>query len=515
MFNQRDKEIRRQAMGIAAELSQEESAIIVFLCTDFVKGYSVIGEVKELFEILSKQNLLKLDLLTELLFRIRRLDILRKMKVDTISLENNLRAGKGYVTSYRQLLVDISENLSQEDLRSVLFLLSCQIPKGRLETVKTFLDLVVELEKCGKIDENNLAVVEDCLTSIRRIDLMKKISKYKQMGECVHSARRSDAYQNVIPVSIPRQECGFGPEHIEQNWVISSVQPVITNQLLRQHVHSNCPGVSVAVSEEHRETTLSSPMPESAQATAPGTSCAVQQNILGTYKMQSNSTGLCLIIDCIGTDADLLKKTFEALHFHVLLHLYVELNEMEKILKETSERDDLATFDCFVCCIVSRGTRDCILAVDGTSPGLYFEQIQRYFKGQQCRPLLGKPRLFFVQDFLMATADSELEIAGAQSNGDPIQVDGNDWEEIVPQEADILWCCCQVSQSLLHQAPQQPSSFMCTLSKYLRKYQHKSDLISILTEVNRKTMFRNEQLSQLQPTPLILRHTLRKKLIFP
>ncbi|XP_072902757.1 CASP8 and FADD-like apoptosis regulator a isoform X2 [Hemitrygon akajei] len=539
MFAQGDKEIRKEAMAIAAELSQEESAIIVFLCTDFVKGYPVTGEVKELFEILSKRNLLRLDLLSELLYQIRRLDILKKMKVDLMRLENNLRAGEGYVSSYRrsrspfmvtaggkfssgvfvnffirsfssffvlqnrQLLVNISEDLSQEDLRSVLFLLSCQIPKGRLETVKTFLDLVVELEKCGKIDENNLAVVEECLTNIRRIDLKRKISKHKQMRECI---RRSDAYQNVIPVSVPQQECG----HVEQPW-LSTVQPVITTRLLRQCAPSNCPRLP----GEPNVTELSSPVPESAQATVPRTSYVVQQNRLEAYKMQSNPFGLCLIIDCIGTDADLLKETFEALHFNVLLHLYVELNEMEKILKETSEQNDLAALDCFVCCIISRGTQDCILAVDGNEPGLPFKQIQHYFKGQQCRSLVGKPRLFFVQDFLRAAANGELELPSAQSNGDLIQVDGNHCEELVPQEADVLWCCCQVSQSLLHQAPQQPSSFMRTLSEYLRKYQHKSDLISILTEVNRKTMLRNEQLNQLQATPLILQHTLRKQLIFP
>ncbi|XP_072117500.1 CASP8 and FADD-like apoptosis regulator isoform X2 [Mobula birostris] len=529
MFGQLDKEIRKQAMAIAAELSQEESAIIVFLCTDFVEGYSVTGEVKELFEILSKRNLLSLDLLVELLYRIRRLDILKKMKVDLMHLENNLRAGKGRVSTYRQLLVDISEDLSQEDLRSILFLLSCQIPKGRLETVKTFLDLVVELEKTGKIDENNLAVVEDCLTNIRRIDLKKKITKHKQMRECIWKinirtinkgermspVRRSDAYQNVIPVSVPQQECGFGPEHVEQLGMRSSVQPVITNQLLRQHIPSNCPRLTITLSEEPNVTELSSPVPESAQPTAPRTSYVVQQNGLETYKMQSNPFGLCLIIDCIGTDAGLLKETFEALHFSVVLHLYVELNEVEKILKEASERDDLGALDCFVCCIISRGTQDCILAVDGNDPGLPFKQIQHYFKGQQCRSLLGKPRLFFVQDFLRTAANGELELSSAQSNGDLIQVDGNNCEEIVPQEADILWCCCQISQSLLHQAPQQPSSFMRTLSEYLWKYRHRSDLISILTEVNRKTMLRNEQLSQQQATPLILQHTLRKQLIFP
>ncbi|XP_059823169.1 CASP8 and FADD-like apoptosis regulator isoform X4 [Hypanus sabinus] len=507
MFAQGDKEIRKEAMVIAAELSQEESAIIMFLCTDFVKGYSVTGEVKELFEILSKRNLLRLDLLSELLYQIRRLDILKKMKVDLMRLENNLRAGEGYVSPYRQLLVNISEDLSQEDLRSVLFLLSCQIPKGRLETVKTFLDLVVELEKCGKIDENNLAVVEECLTNIRRIDLKRKISKHKQMRECI---RRSDAYQNVIPVSVPQQECG----HIEQPW-LSTVRPVITTRLLRQCAPSNCPRLTIALPEEPNVTELSSPVPESAQATVPRTSYVVQQNRLEAYKMQSNPFGLCLIIDCIGTDADLLKETFEALNFNVLLHLYVELNKIEKILKETSERDDLGALDCFVCCIISRGTQDCILAVDGNEPGLPFKQIQHYFKGQQCRSLVGKPRLFFVQDFLRTAANGELELPSAQSNGDLIQVDGNHCEELVPQEADVLWCCCQVSQSLLHQAPQQPSSFMRTLSEYLRKYQHKSDLISILTEVNRKTMLRNEQLNQLQATPLILQHTLRKQLIFP
>lgn len=527
MFNPRDKETRKQAMGIAAELSQEESAVVVFLCMDFAKDYLVTGEVKELFEILSKQNLLSLDLLTELLYRIRRRDILRKMKVDVFSLESDLRSGKGYISSYRQLLVDISEGLSQEDLKSVLFLLGCQIPKGRLETVKTFLDLVVELEKAGKIDESNLTTVEDCLTNIRRIDLKRKILKYKQMsectgpintgdnkymGECVHSVRRSNTYQNVIPISVPQQECGFGPEHVGQNWALGSVQPVFTNQLLGQHVHSNWPRLSIvsSTSEAPGAAAMSSPVHESVQATSPGTSCT---SGLETYNMQSNPTGLCLIIDCIGNDANLLKETFEALHFRVLLHLYVELSEMENILKETSERDDLAALDCFVCCIISRGTWDCVLAVDGNIPGLSSENIQCYFKGQYCRPLLGKPRLFFVQNYLGPTADSELEIAGVPSSGDPIEVDGRVWG--TPQEADILWGHCRVSQNLLHQAPQQPSPFMSTLSMCLRKHQRRWDLISILTEVNRKMMSMNQRLSQLQPMPLILQHTLRKKLVFP
>ncbi|XP_069790479.1 CASP8 and FADD-like apoptosis regulator isoform X2 [Narcine bancroftii] len=293
---------------------------------------------------------------------------------------------------------------------------------------------------------------------------------------------------------------------------MSSVQPVFTPQLLRQHVHSNWPSFATASSEENGVKALSMSLSMSKQPKPAGASWPAQQlqNEVETYKMQSNPIGLCLIIDCIGTDADLLKETFEALKFCVLLHLYIKLDEMEKILKEVSERDDLATIDCFVCCIISRGTPDSMLAVDGSNHGLSFDQIQCYFKGQPCHPLLGKPRLFFIQDFLWTPVDGELEVPEV-----PIQVDGNNWKEIVPQEADILWSCCQVAQSLLHLAPQQPSSFMRTLSESLRKHQHKSDLVSILTEVNRKTMLRNHQLSRLQSKPLILRHTLRKKLVFP
>ncbi|XP_067892049.1 CASP8 and FADD-like apoptosis regulator isoform X2 [Heterodontus francisci] len=515
MFNQGGRDIRTLAVEIAGELSQEESVTLVYLCLDFVKDYSAIGEVKQLFEILSKQNLLKFDFLTELLYRIRRFDILRRMKVDLVCFERSLRAGQGYVSLYRLLMMDISENLSQEDLQSIVFLLHCQVPKGRQEAVKTFLDLVVDLEKLGKIDVNNLEVVEDCLQTIGRMDLKKKILKYKQMGACAPSVRRSDAYQNVIPISVPCQEHGF--ERTQVSTLLPVFRSCNKDQLLRQHVHSNCSRSSEASSEEHHSETLSNPVPETAQASAPGTECGVQQNVLEKYRMQSTPLGLCLIIDCIGTDADLLKETFEALQFRVLLHLYVELDDLKQILRDTSERNDLAALDCFVCCIVSRGTPDSILAINGNSLRLSFEQIQQYFKGQSCRPLLGKPRLFFIQDFLTATSDSddELETDTAWSNGDAIQADGNVWEEVVPQEADILWSCCQVSERLLYQAPQQPSSFMRTLSECLRKHQHRFDLVSVLTEVNKQTMLRNRRLTGEEPAPLVLRHTLRKMLIFP
>ncbi|XP_078085130.1 CASP8 and FADD-like apoptosis regulator isoform X2 [Mustelus asterias] len=511
MFNQRDKDIRPLALQIAGELSQDESATLVFLCLDVVKDYSATGEVKDLFEILSKQNLLRFELLAELLYRIKRFDILKKMKADLVSFGRRLKDDHGYISLYRQLLVDISENLSQEDLQSIFFILRCQIPKGHQEAMKTFLDLIVELEKLTMIDANNLEVVEQCLKTIGRIDLSKMILKYKQTGESpgAHSAGRSDAYQNVIPIFVPCQERGIGAGRLERNRVSRCTG---SGQLLRQHVHSRS---SEASSEEHHSETLRNPVPELSEAAATG--YTGPQNRLETYRVQSTPLGLCLIIDCIGNDAELLKRTFEALRFRVLLHLCVALDEMKQILRETARREDLAALDCFVCCIVSRGTVDSVLAIDGIYPGLAFEQIQQYFKGQGCRALLGKPRLFFVQDFLTPTADADnlLETDTAQRNGEVVQADSRVWEEVVPQEADILWSCCRVSEHVLIQAPQQVSSFMRELTDCLLQHQHRCDVVSMLTEVNRQTMLRNRRLAGEEPTPLVLRHTLRKKLIFP
>ncbi|XP_078408927.1 uncharacterized protein LOC144686955 [Cetorhinus maximus] len=535
MFNQCDKDIRPLALQIAGELSQDESATLVFLCLDVLKDCSAIGEVKDLFEVLSKQNLLRVELLTELLYRIRRFDLLKKLKVDPVCFERSLNSGHGYISLYRQLLMDISENLSQEDFQSILFLLRCQVPKGRQEAMKTFLDLIVEMEKLGKIDVNNLEVVEDCLQSIGRIDLRKKVLKYKQMTESpgARSVRRADVYQNVIPISVPCQEQEFGPEHFERNRGVSALLPVRrgwnTSQSLRQHVHPNCPRSPAASAEEHRPEALRDPVTELAQAAgtasaapqgvsallpvrrgwntsqslrqhvhpncprspaasaeehrpealrdpvtelaqAAGTASAAPQVGLEMYRVQSRPLGLCLIIDCIGTDADLLKETFEALQFRVDLHLHVELDELKRILRETSQREDLAALDCFVCCIVSRGTVESVLAIDGNIPGLSFDQIQQYFKGQNCRALLGKPRLFFVQDFLTTTADTEdeLETDIVWRNGGAVQADSRVWKEVVPQEADILWSCCRVSEQLLLQTPQQPSSFVHALSDCLQ-----------------------------------------------
>lgn len=48
--------------------------------------------------------------------------------------------------------------------------------------LQSFLDIIVELEKLDSVSPERLDVVEECLRNIGRIDLVKKLTTYKNSG---------------------------------------------------------------------------------------------------------------------------------------------------------------------------------------------------------------------------------------------------------------------------------------------------------------------------------------------
>nr|XP_005995450.1 PREDICTED: CASP8 and FADD-like apoptosis regulator isoform X1 [Latimeria chalumnae] len=231
--------------------------------------------------------------------------------------------------------------------------------------------------------------------------------------------------------------------------------------------------------------------------------------------MQSRPLGICLVIDCIGNDGAKLKQTFEALHFLVSLHSCLNLLCLKQILKETAQRRDHKDYDCFVCVVISRGTTDSILATDGKINGVSLDRIKEEFAGGSCPSLLGKPKLFFFQNYLVeanrpmfwsmvepdgfANGDSEME-RGAVS---------------IPSEADILWSCCKVSACLLERSSHQESYYLQSLARVLCSGQKRNmHLLDILTNLNAKIYEKNRELNSQEYFSLQLRHTLRKKLFF-
>uniref|UniRef100_A0A8C9G682 CASP8 and FADD-like apoptosis regulator n=1 Tax=Pavo cristatus TaxID=9049 RepID=A0A8C9G682_PAVCR len=168
---------------IEEELDKEEDEMMVFLCRDLAPDLATAG-LKELLVALNERDKLSLLGLSELLYRVKRYDLLRRiLKTEKTTVEANLTRNPRLVPDYRVLMVEINENLEKEEVSSLVFLLRDFAPRMKMAKDKSFLRLVIELEKLNLVAPNQLDLIENCFRNIHRIDLIKKIEKYKQEGK--------------------------------------------------------------------------------------------------------------------------------------------------------------------------------------------------------------------------------------------------------------------------------------------------------------------------------------------
>lgn len=90
-----------------------------------------------------------------------------------------------------------------------------------------------------------------------------------------------------------------------------------------------------------------------------------------------------------------LQSTFETLGFLVERYDNQSNSEMmQKLMKEALSKDH-AKYDCFVCCILSHGERDCVYGSNGSK--VKIKDLMENLQAIRCPLLAGKPKLFFVQ----------------------------------------------------------------------------------------------------------------------
>ena len=122
------------------------------------------------------------------------------------------------------------------------------------------------------------------------------------------------------------------------------------------------------------------------------------------YKMSAVPRGKCYIVQndtfrdsrfnrdgC--TDAERLAVTFEKLYFEVTKDLNLTAVQMFDRIRAFS-RADHTDYDCFVLCISTHGESDEVLGTGGMY--LSLRHIISMFTGQNCKSLIGKPKLFFI-----------------------------------------------------------------------------------------------------------------------
>lgn len=437
---------------IAEALSSNERSRLFYLCESLDTDHSVAC-MKEMLRSKVTHHQNAHLFLAQLMFCLGRLDILRKVcKVSRDDLERT----RQMVPSFRVLMAELSEELDTGDLDNVKFLLTCKLSREKLEKSKSFLDIIVELEKLDSVSPERLDVVEECLRNIGRIDLVKKLTTYK------NSARAPEQQRNL-----------------------SLQQPRRISHVTQERCMEVSPRLGACVQ----------PRSES------GPDC---------YKFNTNPRGHCVIIDCVGNDGEKLEQTFKALHFSVDVHQYLSSDEVFSALNMILNKMEKLRNDSFVCCIISRGTESQLLGTDSTGYGFSINEVRRLFNANRCPSLAGKPKLFFIQRYNVP----KLSLRPRMNPDDEhLETDGCDGAvtAAIPMDADVFWSHCWTDERQLEEK-EHSSVYVNALTNALCKAQNRKIKIDdIQMEVN-NVVFEHSRSNPQANYHLDVKHTLRRDL---
>ncbi|NXA41040.1 CASP8 protein, partial [Eudromia elegans] len=334
--------IHKLLFDISESLATDDLAALKFLSLEHIplKKQEAIQDPKAFFQALQEKALISNSdqaFLKELLYRINRVDILvSHLGSSREEMERELQIpGRAKVSPYRQLLYQIAEDLTPEDVNSVKFLLQKQIPKGKLQDNASMLMVLLEMERNGVITQDDVTILKDILKGFRA-DLKKKIDIYelKTKGKdlCV-------AYFSWM----------FGTTF----YLLSVLLQFVEAYKMENNPHGYCV-------------------------------------ILNNYIFKNTS----LNREGTAKDGETVKEVFKRLQFETVEYMDLEANQLYAKVKEYSKKDH-SNMDCFVCFILSHGEKDKIKGIDEEC--INIKDMLLCFSGSNCPSLAGKPKLFFIQ----------------------------------------------------------------------------------------------------------------------
>jgi hypothetical protein len=242
--------------------------------------------------------------------------------------------------------------------------------------------------------------------------------------------------------------------------------------------------------------------------------------------LQKNKPGYCIIFNQKsfhpslkkssrdGTDLDCseLERTFSRLGFKVDYYTDYTCSEVkEKCRKISHLEEKLKELHCFVMIVLTHGEGDGKLFFNDGK--LALDDLLFYFKGDKCAPLLGKPKLFFIQACRGKNMDP----------GTQLKTEAGKERFIVkiPIESDILIHQSTAPGYLAWRQPECGSWFIEHLCAVLNKHAKKEELIDMLTVVNRKVAYlcqsrtTKEDTNEMKQMPSITNQLTRKFYFFP
>ncbi|KAI8496114.1 Casp10p [Branchiostoma belcheri] len=540
---------RRALKDIDDDLTSSDIASLKFLCRDFIPAFKLENAKGSLdvFRQLENKGLLgsnNLMFLTELLYRIQRADLLRKLAWHPEQVSREIERGRAQLNPFRVMLLEVSEELTNRDFDDMKFMAAAYISRNKLESVDNFLSLAIALEQGMHLTSDNVHVLHELLQTQERPDLKDIIQNYeasissKSVGgmgspdDGFPPSPMDKTPQHGPPVPEPFQPPQQRPDNQEANLVAMTQNMMGPAQQGYQQMQAEL------MQQAGREPPAGlGPAPADLQATIQREldlllqqERARQREEMPCYRMDRNPRGLAVIVNNLqffhdprqpnsrqrlenreGTnvDRDNLRFIFHKLGFEVIARENSTHGQLIDLFNQVRYADH-SNFDCFAACILSHGSQGQVYGSDSVPVSI--RDLAEEIKSTKCPSLGGKPKLFFIQACQGRDEQpgvSDIRVDAGQAPG----LEG--FQETIPNEADFLLSYSTIPGYVSYRSKTQGSWFITKLVETLDNMGDRHDLLSILIKVNEevgKAIARKGggEFKQ-SPAPVA---TLRKKIFF-
>ncbi|KAM4775950.1 caspase-10 isoform 1-T3 [Cyanocitta cristata] len=449
----------QQLLLISENLVTEDVAALKFLCTDLLHHRKLEGvkSALDIFKLLMAQEYLNAEdtfLLAELLYRIKCHSLLEKLGYTKEKVQERLHE-KGRVSPYRQMLYELSENITNEMLKEIIFLLQGHLPK-RWITLSA-LDLLILLEKQGLLTKYNVQILEDVCVTVSP-DLLETIKCYKKAKDN-KAANFTQAFPEL---------------NLELRGEFSNVENESKNM------------TSYKMDGPHRGF------------------CLIINNVNFN---SSQRKGSC-------KDAEQLERVFTWLGLDVRTYTDLTSGDIRSLMQTWQHSQDHKDRNCFVCCILSHGESGAIYGTDEKL--VLIRTLMSHFTASQCPHLAAKPKLFFIQACqgnkiqrpVYVDTDAQTPDLSSMQESFPLF-------ESIPEEADFLLSMATVDGYVSFRHIEEGTWYIQALcSKLQLLVPRGEDILSILTQVNEDVARRVSPSGTKKQMPQPA-YTFRRKFIFP
>ncbi|MBN3310595.1 CASP8 protein, partial [Amia calva] len=524
---------------IDEDLESSEVSSLKFLCLDHIpkKKQQTIKDAKDLFLRLKDKGLMDSDdsfIIAELLYLIKRFKLLALLGKSKQEVEETLRTpGKSRICSYRKMLFELSEDVTDADLKDIKFFLIQKLPRCKLEDSATFLDVLIEMEKQDILGEDNLEVLEEICQKISK-DLEENIEEFKRSKE-EYITKLTGMPGAPLPLPGEAQLCSVACLRSECLNISGKTESQCSpGSVCKKEMYdmSHKPrGYCIIINNKHFKLARQREPPRILKDRE-GTDIDAEM-----YDMSHKPRGYCIIInnkhfklarqrepprilkDREGTDIDAesLQKVFKELHFEVIQHDDLNSSQLYEVMGVYQKKDH-SNRDAFICCILSHGVKGAVEAVDGCPVPI--RDLTSFFTSRKCPSLIGKPKIFFIQacQGSLMQKGAEIQADGENQYTQQYETDAEIMQpNTIPDDSDFLLGMATVEDYLSFRSVYQGSFYIQALCRNLGQgcrslSSRNKDILTILTAVNREVSQGNYANAKQMPEP---RYTLTKRLVFP